>query len=78
MKPEHRALKTASGSNQNKPMLSIIIPARGFKILQSFARFLPYTMAGKKPVPLVFIRAFLKLPFAWKILGHPFLVIAQK
>jgi SAM-dependent methyltransferase len=51
---------------------------RGFRIFQSYARFLPYTMAGKKPAPPILIRAYLKLPIAWNFLGHQFLIIAEK
>jgi SAM-dependent methyltransferase len=51
---------------------------RGFRILRSHARFLPYTMAGKRPAPPILIRAYLKLPIAWHFLGHQFLIIAQK
>jgi SAM-dependent methyltransferase len=51
---------------------------RGFRILQCHARFLPYTMAGKKPAPPILIKAYLKFPIAWRLLGHQFLIIAEK
>ncbi|MGF1679360.1 MAG: class I SAM-dependent methyltransferase [Candidatus Methylacidiphilales bacterium] len=40
--------------------------------------FLPYTMVGKRPVPLVFVKAYLKLPMLWKWFGKQFLVVASK
>ena len=49
---------------------------RGFHMEKCLERFLPYTMAGKKPTPLALIRLYLALPFAWKLLGKQFLVIA--
>jgi SAM-dependent methyltransferase len=51
---------------------------RHFRIIHSHARFLPYTMAGKKPAPQILIKAYLKLPIAWRLLGHQFLIIAEK
>ncbi len=39
-------------------------------------RFLPYTMSGKRPAPLVFVRWYLKMPWAWRWFGKQFLVIA--
>jgi len=51
---------------------------RGFRILLACARFLPYTMAGKKPIPAILIRAYLKIPILWRLLGHQFLIIAEK
>jgi SAM-dependent methyltransferase len=50
----------------------------GFRIEQKIGRFLPYTMAGTRPVPLAFVRCYLKLPLAWRFFGKQFLVIARK
>ncbi len=41
-------------------------------------RFLPYTMDGKRTPPAIFIRAYLRLRPAWRILGRQFLVVARK
>jgi len=49
---------------------------RGFRMEKCLERFLPYTMAGKKPTPLALIRLYLALPPAWKLLGKQFLVVA--
>jgi len=51
---------------------------RGFEVECSHARFLPYTMVGKKPSSLWLVRAYLALPFVWKIFGQQFLVVARK
>jgi SAM-dependent methyltransferase len=51
---------------------------RKFRIIKSHARFLPYTMAGKKPAAPFLIRTYLKLPIAWRFLGQQFLIIAEK
>lgn len=51
---------------------------RGFQMEDCLARFLPYTMAGKKNAPLFMVRCYLALPFVWRIFGHQFLVVASK
>jgi hypothetical protein len=51
---------------------------RGFQIERKEPALLPYTMAGKKPAPLAFVRLYLALPPFWRFLGKQFLVIAAK
>lgn len=51
---------------------------RGFEVGVCIARFLPYTMASGPRYPLIFLRAYLKLSFAWKLFGKQFLVVAKK
>jgi len=51
---------------------------RGFQIERKEPAFLPYTMAGKKPAPLAFVRLYLALPPFWRFLGKQFLLIAVK
>lgn len=41
-------------------------------------RFLPYTMNNSKPTADWLIRLYLKMPWAWKIFGKQFFVVAQK
>jgi SAM-dependent methyltransferase len=41
-------------------------------------RFLPYTMVNAPAYPLALLRLYLAMPFAWKVLGKQFLVIARK
>lgn len=49
----------------------------GFEIEQSVPRFLPYSMVGKRPVPLALVRWYLKLPWAWRFFGRQFLVVGR-
>ncbi len=51
---------------------------RGFEIVRSEARFLPYTMVKQREYPGIFLRLYLKLPFAWRFLGKQFVVVARK
>jgi SAM-dependent methyltransferase len=51
---------------------------RGFSITRKDPAFLPYTMAGKKPAPLPFVRLYLALPVVWPLFGKQFLVISVK
>ena len=50
----------------------------GFEIEYAIAQFLPYTMVGKRQAPLFFVALYLRLPFAWRLLGKQFVVIAKK
>lgn len=58
--------------------LSEALEIEGFKIEKCIPRFLPYTMVGGFQYPLVFIKAYLYMPFLWWIKGRQFLVIAKK
>jgi SAM-dependent methyltransferase len=58
--------------------LSEALENRRFHIHRKEAAFLPYTMAGKRPAPLPFVRAYLALPMVWSWVGKQFLVIATK
>jgi len=48
----------------------------GFQIEENIARFMPYTMANAAPAHDFLVRAYLALPFAWRLLGKQFLVTA--
>lgn len=50
----------------------------GFEADMVIDRFLPYTMKNRAPTHRLLIRAYLKLPFAWKLFGKQFLVVARK
>ncbi len=50
----------------------------GFSIEKCIAQFLPFTMASGPHYPPFFVSVYLRLPFAWRILGKQFLVIARK
>ena len=51
---------------------------RGFTIERCVARFLPYTMVKAREYPPLLIRLYVKLPWAWRIWGKQFLVVARK
>jgi SAM-dependent methyltransferase len=51
---------------------------RAFEIKRKEPAFLPYTMAGKRPVPLPLISLYLALPMLWPLIGKQFLVVAVK
>lgn len=50
----------------------------GFRPDRVIDRFLPYTLAGRRAPPAVAIRAYLRLPPAWRLMGRQFLVVASK
>ncbi|MDH4171012.1 MAG: class I SAM-dependent methyltransferase [Acidimicrobiia bacterium] len=50
----------------------------GFRVDGVTARFLPYTMSGKREAPVAFVRWYLRLPLAWRFFGGQFLVTATK
>ncbi len=58
--------------------LGEILELGDFTIDQSIERFLPYTMAKKRPPPVAFVRWYLRMPFAWRVFGHQFLIVATK
>jgi SAM-dependent methyltransferase len=49
----------------------------GFTIELNYARFLPYTMVRSLEYPLFFIRAYLAMPWIWRLLGKQFLVVGR-
>jgi SAM-dependent methyltransferase len=50
----------------------------GFVVTTNIPRFLPYTMNSSMPTAEFLVRVYLALPFAWRILGKQFLVVAEK
>jgi len=58
--------------------LSEALINRDYIIENSWSRFLPYTMVGKKEIPAALIRIYLHAKLAWKFFGKQFLVIARK
>lgn len=52
--------------------------AAGFEIVAVHPRFLPYTFTGRLPSHPALVRAYLRFPLAWRILGKQFLVIAER
>jgi hypothetical protein len=47
-------------------------------VVESHARFLPYSMVNAPQYPLAFLRAYLAMPFLWPLFGKQFLVIAER
>jgi SAM-dependent methyltransferase len=50
----------------------------GFHVERVIPRFLPLTMNSKIPTANVLIRAYLRIPLAWRVLGKQYLVQARK
>lgn len=50
----------------------------GYEVVSNIPRFLPFTMANKRPTHDALIKAYLALPIAWPLFGKQFLVTAQK
>jgi hypothetical protein len=52
--------------------------AAGFTILRVHPRFVPYSFTGRLPSSAPLVRAYLRFPLAWRLLGKQFLVIAER
>ncbi len=52
--------------------------AAGFEVGRVIPRYLPYSFRGGPPASPALVRAYLKMPFAWRFLGKQFLVIGQR
>jgi len=50
----------------------------GFEIEKVIPRFLPYTTKSALPTHPFLIKAYLKMPIFWPLLGKQFLVTARK
>lgn len=51
----------------------------GYEVVRSVGRFLPYTVKDARfEVRPVMVRAYLRLPLAWRFLGRQMLVVARK
>ena len=51
---------------------------QGFEVEWCAPKFLPYTMVNAPQYPLFLLRAYLALPFLWKVFGRQFLVVASR
>ena len=58
--------------------LSEVLRNCGFEIRTCYPRFLPYTMSEGRAYPVWMLRAYLVVPFAWRIFGKQFLIIGEK
>lgn len=54
------------------------LEVQGFRLQHVIPRFLPYTMVNKRHAPAALLALYLKLPFAWRLFGKQFLVMATK
>jgi Methyltransferase domain len=52
--------------------------AAGFEIIKVHPQFLPFSFTGRLPSHPALVRAYLRLPIAWRILGKQFLAIAER
>lgn len=52
--------------------------AAGFGKIKVHGKFLPLSFRGGLPVSKFLVRTYLNMPFAWKILGKQFLLVAEK
>jgi len=50
----------------------------GFEVVRNIDKFLPYTTRSALPQHPLLVAAYLKMPFAWRILGRQFLLVAEK
>lgn len=50
----------------------------GFEVEKCIDRFLPYTTQGALPTHPALVKAYLKMPFAWRFFGKQFLIVARK
>ena len=49
-----------------------------YEVEDCFPKFLPYTTQSSLPKAAWLVRAYLKMPFAWRVLGRQFLVRARR
>lgn len=50
----------------------------GFEVIRCIGRFLPYTMARGIQYPILFLKAYLRIPLAWRVWGKQFFLVARK
>jgi len=55
-----------------------LLEIHGFELRRMEARFLPYTMAGKRRQPAAAVVFYLRFPLLWKLFGRQFLIVAAK
>jgi len=55
-----------------------LLRLKGFDIITNVPQFLPYTISNDSQPPLLFVKMYLKLRFAWRFFGKQFLVVGEK
>ncbi len=58
--------------------LAEILELTGFRVTRRIPRFLPFSMATGFRPPLIFLKTYLRLPFAWPMFGKQFFIVAEK
>ncbi len=58
--------------------LAEVLEIGGFRVDERIGRFLPATMAGRRVPPSFLIRAYLRVPPVWRLVGRQFLVTATR
>ncbi len=54
-----------------------LLELKGFNIIESRDRFLPYTTKSRLPKSLLLIKLYLKFPLIWKLLGGQMFIFAE-
>ena len=57
--------------------LSEALETNGFRTVQTIVRFLPYTTKSRLPKSVALLRAYLRLPLVWRLMGRQSLIVAQ-
>jgi SAM-dependent methyltransferase len=57
--------------------LSEALETNGFAVIKNLVRFLPYTTKSRLPNSILLLRAYLKLPLAWRIFGQQSFLVAR-
>lgn len=58
--------------------ISEVLEINGFNVVESRAKFLPYSTKSKLPKSMFLIRLYLKIPLAHKIFGKQAFIVGQK
>jgi SAM-dependent methyltransferase len=55
-----------------------VLRLKGFRIEICVDRFLPFTTQGALPTHPMLVKVYLRIPFAWRVLGKQFFVVATR
>lgn len=58
--------------------LTEVLRLKGFEVERCIDRFLPYSTQGALPTHPWLVRAYLRFPWAWRLLGKQFFIVARK
>jgi SAM-dependent methyltransferase len=57
--------------------LAEALETSGFRVVQTIPRFLPYTTKSHLPKSPALVKAYLRLPLAWRVFGQQAFVVAE-